>query len=292
MGDGMGDRLARMRYLEGLDPYEHCQEIHRISSNAEFPWDYGRGLEIAVWRTCCVPSISKLLARSGEFAAHAQKRYDDTRILIGEIVAHGYDSERGKQALRRINQAHRPWDIDNEQMLYVLSTFVYEPVRWINRWAWRKVTPTERLAGFLFFVEVGRRMNVKSLPEDVDEFERFNLAYERRWFSYADSNRLVTEQILGMYSSWYPPPLRPVVVRLLRSRLDERALNATGQAVPPWWAATLQAAILRGHATFERYAPRLAAATMTRPAARTYPGYPHGYDLNDIGPSYAGNSGP
>ena len=47
-----------------------------------------------------VPRIAALLDRTGEFAPRAQKRYDDTELILVEIVECGYDSERGPRAIR------------------------------------------------------------------------------------------------------------------------------------------------------------------------------------------------
>ncbi|MER7789192.1 oxygenase MpaB family protein [Streptomyces sp. NPDC097640] len=283
----MRARYATLRRLQTLDPKSDHQRIHRISSDTEFPWDYGRGLEVAIWRTCCVPGISETLDGSGEFALRAQKRYDDTRILLGEMVRGGYDSDRGREALRQINRAHRHYDIANDDMLYVLSTFVFEPVRWIDRWAWRPVSETERLAAFYFYVEVGRRMNIRSLPTDYAEFERFNRAYERERFRPAASNHRVGASVMRLYSSWYPRPVARLVAATLPCRLDAHARWALGMAVPPLWATAVHGTALRAHARAERLAPALMARLMTRPTARTYPGYPKGYRIGDIGPGHA-----
>ena len=62
--------MARLRWLhriEELDPVADHEEIYRISAGYEFPWDYQRALELALFRTYCVPSISELLAATGEF---------------------------------------------------------------------------------------------------------------------------------------------------------------------------------------------------------------------------------
>ena len=45
-----------------------------------------------------------LLDRTGEFRQRSQKRYDDTDIIVSELMEWGYDSDRGKRALRRMNQ--------------------------------------------------------------------------------------------------------------------------------------------------------------------------------------------
>ena len=91
-------RFARLREIEALDPERDCQRIMHLSFGYEFPWDSTRALEVALYRTYCVPSISKLLDKSGEFYRHAQRRYDDTAILVAEMCEWGYESGRGKEA--------------------------------------------------------------------------------------------------------------------------------------------------------------------------------------------------
>jgi hypothetical protein len=60
-----------------------------------------------------------------------------------------------------MNQLHRRWNIDNEDFLYVLSTFVFEPTRWHQQYGWRTPSEIEKRANFYFWREVGRRMNIQ-----------------------------------------------------------------------------------------------------------------------------------
>ena len=103
-----------------------------------------------------MPSISALLDRTGEFRLNTQRRYDDTSILVAEMCEWGYERGRGREALERMNWAHSHFKIANDDFLYVLSTFVYEPVRWIDAFGWRKTCANERL-GVLLLLARGRR---------------------------------------------------------------------------------------------------------------------------------------
>ena len=66
--------------------------IVRLDTCYEFPWDTTRALELALFRTFAVPSVAALLDSTGEFAARAQKRYDDTDLILSTIGEVGYDS--------------------------------------------------------------------------------------------------------------------------------------------------------------------------------------------------------
>jgi hypothetical protein len=87
-------RYDILHRIQQLDPVQdHC-EIYHLMSGYEFPWEIMRSLEVALMRTFCVPSISALLDKTGEFKLRPQKRYDDTGLLTAEIVKWGYESVR------------------------------------------------------------------------------------------------------------------------------------------------------------------------------------------------------
>src|SRR5260370_582779 len=125
------------------------------------------------------PRIGALLDKTGEFQRRSQKRYDDPDIIVSELMEHGYDSARGRAPLRRMNQLHGRFTIANEDFLYVLSTFVYEPIRWNQGFGWRLMCEQERLGMFYFLREVGRRVDLKELPTHCRSFERCNTQYEQ-----------------------------------------------------------------------------------------------------------------
>src|SRR5262245_31586562 len=117
-----------LKHILQLDPERDHLEILFLDSFHEFPFDTTRSLEVALFRTFAVPSISALLRQTGEFNQRAQKRYDDTDLILSEIIEHGYDSGHGRAALRRMNRLHRRFAITNADYLYVLSTFIFEPI--------------------------------------------------------------------------------------------------------------------------------------------------------------------
>lgn len=82
-------RYDILHEIEQLDPERDHQRVMHLSFGYEFPWDSIRALEMALYRTYCVPSISKLLDRTGEFANNTQRRYDDTSILVAQDVPMG-----------------------------------------------------------------------------------------------------------------------------------------------------------------------------------------------------------
>jgi hypothetical protein len=273
-----------LRRIDALDPVADHWEIYRISAGNEFPWDYRRSLELALFRTYCVPSISALLAATGEFRDRPQKRYDDTALLMAELAAHGYDSDRGREALRVINRAHGRYDIAPADMRYVLSTFIYDPIDWIDRYGWRPLSVHERLAAFHFYRQVGLRMGIRDLPETFDGYRALKTEYESTAFRYADTNREIGQYTLELMCGWYPRPLRPAVRLGVRGLLDERMRTAFGFAPAPKWTVWATRAGLRARSAVVRRLPARTESRLGRdPRNRTYPGYPDGYRPSDLG---------
>ena len=279
----MGRSRWTRRILE-LDPVHDHAEIYRISAGYEFPWDYQRALELALLRTYCVPGISALLDATGEFRDRPQRRYDDTALLMTELAAHGYDSVRGREALRVINRAHGRYAIGNDDMRYVLSTFIYVPIDWIERYGWRRLTEHERVAAYEFYRAVGRRMGIRDIPDGFAEFRRFKLDYEAATFRYSETNRRIAQYTIGLFAGWFPAPLRPAVRLGLRTMLDAPMLTAFGLQPAPRWVSGAARAGLRARALAVRLLPaRRHSRLGVDPRNRTYPGYPQGYRPSDLG---------
>jgi hypothetical protein len=278
-------RYAILRTIQSLDAEKDHQRIVFLSSCFDFPFDTTRALEFALFRTFCVPSISALLDRTGEFEKRAQKRYDDTDIIVSELIEWGYESERGRRALRRMNQQHGRFTIANEDFLYVLSTFIYEPIRWNARFGWRPMCDTERLGYFYFWREVGRRMNIKDIPPDYETFEAFNRHYESRCYRLTETNRRVGTATRELFVSWFPGPCAPLVRRAIHSLLDDSLIEAFGFPPPSPMMRRLVPAALRLRSKLAAWLP-----ARRRPRLRTemgHPSYPKGYIIEELGPPAA-----
>jgi hypothetical protein len=275
-------RYAILGAIRRLDPEKDHQRIVFLSSCYDFPFDTTRALEFALFRTFCVPSISALLDQTGEFRNRAQKRYDDTDIIVSELMEHGYESDRGKRALRQMNALHGRFNIANEDFLYVLSTFVYEPIRWNERFGWRRMCDQERLGYFYFWREVGRRMNIRDLPADYNAFERFNREYERRHYRFTETNQRVGTATRDLFVSWFPGFLSPVVRSVIYAMLDDRLIEAFGFPRPSRPMRWLVPTALGLRARLLRFLP-----PRRRPRLRTemgHPTYPGGYAIERLGP--------
>jgi hypothetical protein len=221
-----------LKEIQKLDPEKDHERIVFLSTCYEFPFDTTRALEMALFRTFCVPSISGLLDRTGEFRQRSQKRYDDTDILISELMEWGYSSDRGQRAIQRMNQLHGRFTIANEDFLYVLSTFLFEPIRWNQRYGWRTMCEQERLGLFYFWCAVGQRMNIQQIPEDYQTFKSFNAEYERQRFRYTPSNHRIGTATVELFVGWFPRMLSPLVRSGIYAMLEPHLITAFGFPQP------------------------------------------------------------
>jgi hypothetical protein len=268
------------------DPRRDCQTIARRLATITFPWDTTRALELALFRTFAAARIGGLLHGSGEFERRPQKRYDDTDLLVSEIIEHGCDSPRGSRAIARINALHGRFRIANDDYLYVLSSFVFEPIRWNARFGWRRMTETEKLAWFWFWRQVGEHMSIHDIPDDYAEFEGYSRQYEADNFHCTAASQRVALATRELFAAWFPALLRPLVRNSIHALLDPPLLAALALRPAPRWLAWLAENALRTRARVLRWLPKRRQPKLrTQVPRRDYPG---GYRIEGLGPPPSG----
>jgi hypothetical protein len=278
----MSKTRATRPAIEDLDPRTDARAILSCLSCWDFPWDIEKALEFALFRTYAVPEISGVLAQTGEFTERTRKRYDDTELILAEIMEHGADHERGRAAIKQMNRMHGRFRIPNDQYLYVLSTFIFEPIRWLDKFGWRTLTGPERLACFHYYRQLGERMGVRNIPEDIESFEAFNLEYEAMHFRYAETNALIGNKTMDLLLGFYlPRPLFSFARPALHALMDEPLLQAMGYPAPPQWLRATVVTGLKLRARVLGLLPKRKRPHLLTRVKR--PTYPNGYAIKDLG---------
>jgi hypothetical protein len=277
-------RFDVLRRIEQLDPSRDFAEIYRLMGTREFPWDMTQALSFALFRTYAVPSIGALLARTGELTERPQKRYDDTVLILDAVLEHGTDSAEGRTAIRRMNQMHRSYDISNDDLRYVLATFVVTPIRWVDAYGWRRMTEVERIASANYYRDLGRHMGIRDVPETWQGFSRLLDAYERDRFGLDPGGRTVAESTLALLATFPPNDRLPerLARRISLATMDDPLLDAFAFPRPGRVMRGLVRAGLRARGRVVRFLP-----PRTRPFfARQLPqirSYPAGYSVAELG---------
>jgi hypothetical protein len=181
-----------------------------------------------------------------------------------------------------MNQIHGRFEIENDDFLYVLSTFIYEPIRWNARFGWRRLTEVEKRAYFEFWREVGRRMAIRDIPAGYQEFDAFNRDYEKRHYRYTEANHRVGTATRELFVSWFPWVPRPIVRSFIYAMMDEPLLEAFGFPKPARWLRSLTELGLRMRGLALKFFPPRRTPRQRTEMAR--PTYPEGYVVESLGP--------
>ena len=280
----MRHRYDRLRQIKALDPVADHLAIYRMTATLEFPWDMAQALSLALFRTYAVPSIGGLLAATGEFTERAQRRYDDTGLLLDAVLEHGPDGADGRAAIRRINQMHRRYDISDDDMRYVLSTFVVTPIRWLDAFGWRPMSVHERIADAEYHRVLGRHLGIPDLPRSWASFMRLHDEYERAHFGRDTGGRSVADSTLDLLATFPPFDLLPaaVVRQASVALMDTRLRDALGFPAPDRLVAAGTRAGLRARGLLLRLATPRREPVRVRDSA-TVRSRPPGYAIAALG---------
>ncbi len=267
---------------ESLDVERDFVEIYRNVVMLEFPWDMNQALSFALFRTYAVPGIGRLLDATGEFTTRVQQRYDDTALLLEAPSRLGFEHPESREAIRRINQMHRAYDIPDHEFRYVLSTFVVVPKRWLDDYGKRPMSAHEVEASVRYYRELGRHMGISEVPETYEAFAQLMDAYEAEHFGYDEGGRRVADATLALLLTFHPRPAAPAVEVFSRALMDPPLLEAFGYRRPPAPVVALARGLLRARGVLLRAFParREPKRVEDLPWIRSYP---DGYRLGDLG---------
>ena len=152
-----------------------------------------------------------------------------------------WGDDRWLDGVARMNALHAPFikagKIKNDDMIYTLSLFGSEPIRWVADWEWREFSDVEKCAMGVFWKGIGDAMGIewKGLPgyesgkgwrdglEWLEEIIEWSLRYEEGEMVPAKSNWFVAEQttriLLWPVPSWGKAWGKKAVYVLMDDRL-------------------------------------------------------------------------
>ncbi|KAJ7117921.1 hypothetical protein C8R43DRAFT_1036904 [Mycena crocata] len=249
---------------------EEAQEVVQLSFMHDMPTLAEYSLAFALFKTYAIPTISKLLWETKQLASSelVARRYADTEILIatwmacplaGRLVTaepgEPANDPRASIALARVNWLHSKYKISNEDYLYTLGLFTFEPATWAARYGWRPLSPLERYAAFVYWAEVGRKMNIKDIPSTLEDFQAWILAYEEEYMVPAQTNHDVAKHTTGELLFMVPQAfgLRSFFEGITGSLLEDRVRIAMMQPESPKYAGYLVSGLLAIVAFTERH---------------------------------------
>ncbi|KAI0976959.1 hypothetical protein F4678DRAFT_415115 [Xylaria arbuscula] len=225
---------------------DDAYQIQKWLAEQEFPKVFSASVFFALFKTYGVPTISRLLVQTGHFTyrgdgTKASKRAADTSVLLTNMVIGRPGSRRAMDAVARTNYLHSRYLksglISDDDMLYTLSLFTLEGMRWTDSYEWRGLTPMERCAMATFWKALGEDLQItySQLPSVqsgwsdglhwLEELEAWSRQYEAGHIRPDDSNASLAESTvnLALYKvpSMFKPLARQAMALLLSHRLRE-----------------------------------------------------------------------
>ncbi|CRG91812.1 hypothetical protein PISL3812_08866 [Talaromyces islandicus] len=278
-------RYSRARYLEKKYPYTRdtfwrmtdydAWEIQKSILQLEFPFISLKALQFALFRTYGIPTISSLLARTTQFSdtATSFKRYADTAVLIGEFMAFEPSSLRTHEAIARTKFLHMGYrqsgKILEDDMLYTLSLFALEPIRFIETYEWRKLTDLEKCAIGTYWKSLGDALEIsyEKLPSGtkegpskfrdglhwLKEISVWSQAYEITNMKPSAANKEVADKTTDVLVFTLPQFLEPVGIAFVSFIMDDRLRKAMMYDPPNKMYNTIFTFILQTRKYFLRH---------------------------------------
>lgn len=172
----------------------------------------------------------------------ASKRAADTGVLITEVVLNKPGTDRNLAAIARMNWLHdryrRSNKIKDDDMLYTLSLFALESMRWTRDLEWRDLTDLERCAMAVYWKNLGEVMSIPydALPssstgwcnglEWLDELEAWSQEYEVENMVPSPSNRTLALATVDIGLTNVPRFLKALGVHFASALLSQRLREA------------------------------------------------------------------
>ncbi|KAI1263919.1 hypothetical protein F5Y18DRAFT_91225 [Xylariaceae sp. FL1019] len=231
------------------------EEAYAVKDHIErtFPRVFPFATSYALVKSYEVPSIAGPNAGAARRAmksmpAPFEKSQPNTGNTFEDLMG-PLGSSASIAALDKINRIHslyRPTGkMSDDDLLFVLSLLILEPMRWIERYEYRCLTPKERCALATFWKSIGEKLYIPfeallSHEEFIDalqwlgELEQWSLSYEEKNTSTVksqDTAFLADRKIDGWLQS-VPAFMKPTARDMLAVLIDPRTRIAMGVDEP------------------------------------------------------------
>ncbi|KAI1405099.1 hypothetical protein F4819DRAFT_444865 [Hypoxylon fuscum] len=232
---------------------EDAYIIQTWLAEQEFPHVFSAAIFFALFKSYGIPSISRLLVSTDQFVSNdglktTSKRAADTSVLLCNMVIGKPSSERATAAVARTNYLHsshrRAGKISDDDMLYTLSLFVLEGIRWTEKYEWRHLTDMERCAVATFWKALGEDLEVSyhQLASNgnwtdglswLEELDAWSCQYEAHSMVPSSDNAALASATMDMLLYELPNSFKPMGRKFASILLGPRLREAMKIPHPP-----------------------------------------------------------
>lgn len=151
-------------------------------------------------------------------------------------------SERAQTAIARTKFLHQGYrasgKILEDDMLYTLSLFATEPIRFVETYEWRCMSEMERCAVGTYWKSLGDALDIsfEKLPSGktgfrdgihwLEEISTWSQEYERAHMKPHPRNKEIADKTIDVLVYNLPGFMKPLGVYLVSFFMDDRLLNA------------------------------------------------------------------
>ena len=176
----------------------------------DFPIDLLIAFELGVTRAMAAPAICKIFLKSESYSRNGNQRQALILSAVAELIQLGLDDPRSNEILAGMRQAHRQYHVPDDYVLYSFTGLVTGPIRWIDRFGWRKLKEEERQGLGLFWHEVANRLELPDPPRTVDAWFALQKKREQELHHYSPENHELAETLREVFVRRLPPVSRPM----------------------------------------------------------------------------------
>ena len=192
----------------------------------DHPHPFRFGSYQAILRSLTAKDLVLRLFKDSRLNNQTYERLLRTRQLVRTLIYFGLESKEGQAAIQLINAAHRYVEADNDDYLYVLSTFFLEPFEWDACFSRRRISDDEKQTVLLFWQEIGTAMHIANFPDSLEAWVDFQKAYEEKHMAYSVEGRRIAHQSIAELSRQaFPNGLhrlgRQVLLATLNPKIQE-----------------------------------------------------------------------
>ncbi|KAH8690686.1 hypothetical protein BGW36DRAFT_350167 [Talaromyces proteolyticus] len=257
-------------------PLPVAQKIYDSLMHAEFPFWFWKGIELALFRTYGIPTISSQLAKTSRLVAPdaLPRRYVETEVLFLEFALRQWGTVPWLQAMARTRAIHAAYrksgSVKEEDMLYTLASLATQPVLLVEKLEWRSLNEVELTAVGTLYRAIGDALSIdytlhlqpfikkegtgQNGLDFYSALRDWQVSYETREMVYTPQNKLLCDAAVGLLL-WGVPgkSLKRFITTALTTIMDDLLREAMGFPPTPYWIASITKCILATRKMFLRH---------------------------------------
>ncbi|KAI1419163.1 hypothetical protein F5Y12DRAFT_287761 [Xylaria sp. FL1777] len=252
---------------------EEAYSIKTRIAEHEFPTVFSAAIKFVFFKAEGVPSVAKLVARAAQRTSSAnskapRKSKHGTSVAPADLLGRPGAPET-IAAIDRVNHVHslyRPsGKISDDDLLYVLSLFSLEPIRWIDRFEWRGLTAEECCALATLWKALGEELHIPfgNLPSYREGFRDalhwlaeladWGRQYEQRNREKSPESVFLAQKQLDAWVGSVPRCLKCRARGLVATLIEPGLRQATGIETPSATAVLLVETVIHVRRLIRRY---------------------------------------